>query len=87
MEIKEASARPGMGKWGAFLERCGQDAGKGRVEAEAALEPPLRRALGSAPQMEGELQALFHQEEIGGMVAHDAATENDREKTGKVGQK
>lgn len=34
----------------------------------------------------GELQALSYQEETGGVITPDAATENDREKTGKVGQ-
>lgn len=37
-------------------------------------------------QMKGELQTLSYQEETGGVITHDAAAENDREKTGKVGQ-
>lgn len=45
-----------------------------------------KRALGSMPQMKGELQTLSYQEETGGVITHGAATENDREKTGKVGQ-
>lgn len=43
-----------------------------------------KRALGSVPQ-KGELQALSYQEETGGVITPDAATENAREKTGKVG--
>ena len=38
------------------------------------------------PQMKGKLQTLSYQDETGGVITHDAATENDREKTGKMGQ-
>lgn len=55
--------------------------------AEAAPESSRRSGLGSAPQVEGELQALFCREEFGGLMVHDATTENKSEKTRKVGQK
>lgn len=72
-----------MGKWGAYLESFRKEAGKSRVEAE--LEFPCRRGIGSAPRMEQELQALFCQEEFGGVMTHDAAIESKRETAGKVG--
>ena len=58
VEGKERSSRLEMGKWAAYLESCRKDSGKSRVEAEAAPESPYGRGLGSAPQVEAELQAL-----------------------------
>lgn len=78
MEVKEGSPRLEIRTWGTHLK-------SERVKAEAAPEPLHRRGLGSAPQMEGQYQALFRQEEFGGWMDHDATMENKREKTRRVG--
>lgn len=70
-----------MGKWGAYLENFRKDVGNSRAEAE--LESPCRRGIGSAPRMEQELQALFCQEEFGGVMTHGAAIESEREIAGR----
>lgn len=44
--VKEVSSSLAKGKWGMCLESGGKDAGRSRVEAEAALDSPHRGGLG-----------------------------------------
>lgn len=46
--VKEVSFSLAKGKWGTCLESGGKDAGRSRVEAEAALDSPHRGGLRGA---------------------------------------
>lgn len=61
VEVKERSSRRQMGWWGSHLKNCRKDAGKGRVEVEAAPESPHR----STPDGDGASRFVLPKKNLG----------------------